>query len=252
MFDKKSKNRLSDIQKETIMEEVIKESNKDGKITKNIETRNIETRNTETKNFNNEKDYEKLQGTYTWRIENEKIKYKNSEDYIIKRLRIVSIIYLILMMISLSLVVFMIGSSSSTKNDNKEYNCSIDSNKPDNVYKCSPITKKDKNNSNDNNSIFVTIITFLFGTASKALYKAMILESFRFDEDKLKKNQTMNKLKTYIDVVIDIFSGIAILIYLLKYANLENPQLSFAFLVLGILMALLMLYNNRYIGYIDK
>lgn len=80
----------------------------------------------------------------------------------------------------------------------------------------------------------------------------MILESFRFDEDKLKKNQTMNKLKTYIDVVIDIFSGIAILIYLLKYANLENPQLSFAFLVLGILMALLMLYNNRYIGYIDK
>ena len=55
MFDKKSKNRLSDIQKETIMEEVIKESNKDGKITKNIETRNIETRNTETKNFNNEK-----------------------------------------------------------------------------------------------------------------------------------------------------------------------------------------------------
>ena len=76
MFDKKSKNRLSDIQKETIMEEVIKESNKDGKITKNIETRNIETRNTETKNFNNEKDYEKLQGTYTWRIENEKIKYK--------------------------------------------------------------------------------------------------------------------------------------------------------------------------------
>ena len=85
-----------------------------------------------------------MQGTYTWRIENEKIKYKNSEDYIIKRLRIVSIIYLILMMISLSLVVFMIGSSSSTKNDNKEYNCSIDSKKPDNVYKCSPITKKIK------------------------------------------------------------------------------------------------------------
>ena len=79
-----------------------------------------------------------------------------------------------------------------------------------------------KEKSDNLKTIFSTLITLIFGTASKSFHKALVLAPYNFDEDELKENKRQKKRNTTVEIFVDLMSGLAIFIYILKYFNTSN------------------------------
>lgn len=132
----------------------------------------------------------------------------------------VSIIYIILLVILLGTIVYLLVIAPNPSTNNPDLKAKNDSLK----------------------TILSTVITLVFGTASKSFHKALHLAPYNFDEDKFKKNQEKKILNTTVEIFIDLMSGVAILIYILKYFDTSNPILIGIGIVSTIILTVLWFY----------
>lgn len=112
----------------------------------------------------------------------------------------VSIIYIIVLVILLGAIVYFLAIAPNPSTNDPDL----------------------KEKSDSLKTIFSTVITLVFGTASKSFHKALHLAPYNFDEDKFKKNQEKKIMNTTVEIFIDLMSGVAILIYILKYFDTSN------------------------------
>ncbi|WP_145436952.1 hypothetical protein [Staphylococcus hominis] len=73
-----------------------------------------------------------------------------------------------------------------------------------------------------------TLITLIFGTASKSFYNGLIIAPYDFDEESFKKNKQNAKKKSMVNIVVDVLSGIAVSIYLFQFTYISNKLLAYS------------------------
>lgn len=129
----------------------------------------------------------------------------------------ISGIYIIVMVVSLGILVFFLAIAPN------------------------PFTKDPdlKEKSDNFKTIFSTLITLIFGTASKSFHKALVLAPYNFDEDELKKNVRQKSRNTTVEIFIDLMSGLAIFLYILKYFNTPNIYVIIIGVLIGLVLTIL-------------
>lgn len=218
-FKNKRKQLLSDKNK-SIVTEVEKIIKKDGKITKVIEKENIDSNNKEITYDDIEgSNYEKVVLKTTYVSNENDIKSKNNEEVITKRLKWITFVYLMTILFSLFWILYSIASDNSSGN-----------------YK----------------SIYITLITVLFGTGAKSFYKILLLKPYNLDEEKFKKNSDLNSLKTSVELFIDVISGLAIIFYVLKFYTVKNIFDKIGLPGIFVVLITLLIITNIFTGVVDK
>lgn len=84
-----------------------------------------------------------------------------------------------------------------------------------------------------------TIIALVFGASSKSLYQFLVQAPFNFDLEKFEENKERKVISRFILFFIDLISGLAVLIYLLKISPLPTTEMAIGMIVIFIVMAIL-------------
>lgn len=140
-----------------------------------------------------------------------------SNERKIKKVKVLTIIYFAILLIALAIIVYILGISSDDT------------------------TQKDQTKSgiSEFRTIFSTLTTLLFGSVSKSFHKALILVPYNFNEEDFKSFPENSSLKTTVDIFIDLFSGLAIVIYILKYFKTSNNFVIWGGLLVAVLLTIL-------------
>lgn len=93
-----------------------------------------------------------------------------------------------------------------------------------------------------------TLIALIFGASGKSLYKFLVQAPFNFDKESFESSKERKNVYNTILLFFDLFSGIAIMIYVFKIAPLPPTFVAVSMIIFSILLAIIFIFTLIFDG----
>lgn len=120
---------------------------------------------------------------------------------------------------------------------------SLSAKTPESITKVIPIKEGYKVIGNEGNFLksgVATLITLVFGTASKSLYRFFLYVPYDFDEDLFEKKKENKKMRLITELFADIFMGGSLCLYIMKIAPMPSTWVFIVIFFILIIISLIL------------